>query len=178
MSVSPWTQDDLADLCAGLGLLRSDPDPPPPSASALSQVTAQLTAALAGKERVAMVVPDATRPLPVANRPGTQGGLIRITFSSDQDHAPAWSPGGDSVYYVTRGSIPFPEQDGLLMAASVESGESRALMPSIQQERDARASDRQKRLQEDALEHPMIKAAQKVLGGRVEEVRPIDKGFV
>lgn len=77
---------------------------------------------------------DATRPLPVANRPGTQGGLIRITFSSDQDHAPAWSPGGDSVYYVTRGSIPFPEQDGLLMAASVESGESRALMPSIQQE--------------------------------------------
>jgi len=50
--------------------------------------------------------------------------------------------------------------------------------PSLAAERAARESDRTRRLKEDALAHPMVKAAEEIFGARVEEVRPIDKGFV
>jgi DNA polymerase-3 subunit gamma/tau len=50
--------------------------------------------------------------------------------------------------------------------------------PSLLEERQAQESDRKKRLREDALAHPMVKAALAVFAGEVKEVRPIDKGFV
>ncbi|MBE0596150.1 MAG: DNA polymerase III subunit gamma/tau [Desulfuromonadales bacterium] len=50
--------------------------------------------------------------------------------------------------------------------------------PSLLEERRVQESDRQRRLREDALAHPMIKAAQEIFGGEVLEIRPIDKGFV
>lgn len=50
--------------------------------------------------------------------------------------------------------------------------------PSLQQEREAQATDRMKRLKDDALNHPLVKSAQKIFGGRIEEIKPIDKGFV
>jgi len=49
---------------------------------------------------------------------------------------------------------------------------------SLAEQRQEQESDRAKRLQKDALEHPAIKNAIEVLEGSVVEVRPIDKGFV
>ncbi|PLX85627.1 MAG: DNA polymerase III subunit gamma/tau [Desulfuromonas sp.] len=50
--------------------------------------------------------------------------------------------------------------------------------PSLLDERLARETDRKKRLREDALDHPMVKAAVDIFGGEVKTVKPIDKGFV
>ena len=56
--------------------------------------------------------------------------------------------------------------------------ESRGAPPSLAQERQAQESDRQRRLKEDALNHPALKAVQEIFGGEVKTVIPIDKGFV
>jgi len=50
--------------------------------------------------------------------------------------------------------------------------------PSLLEERKTQESDRQKRLREDALAHPMVRAAVTVFSGEIREVRPIDKGYV
>lgn len=50
--------------------------------------------------------------------------------------------------------------------------------PSLLEERKQRESDREKRLKSDALEHPMVKAAIDIFEGEVDNVQPIDKGFV
>jgi DNA polymerase-3 subunit gamma/tau len=50
--------------------------------------------------------------------------------------------------------------------------------PSLLEERQAQESDRKKRLREDALAHPMVKATLTVFAGEVKEVKAIDKGFV
>ena len=50
--------------------------------------------------------------------------------------------------------------------------------PSLAQARQAQESDRQRRLKEDALEHPALKTIQELFGGEVKNVIPIDKGFV
>ncbi len=57
-------------------------------------------------------------------------------------------------------------------------GGSGQLPPSLVEEREALQSDRQRRLREDALNHPMVKAAEELFGATVVEVKPIDKGFV
>ena len=49
---------------------------------------------------------------------------------------------------------------------------------SLLAERQAEESDRKRRLKEDALAHPMVKAVKEIFAGEVVEVRPIDKGFV
>jgi DNA polymerase-3 subunit gamma/tau len=48
----------------------------------------------------------------------------------------------------------------------------------LAEERQNRETDRKKRLREDALAHPMVKAALEVFSGEVREVKAIDKGFV
>jgi DNA polymerase-3 subunit gamma/tau len=53
-----------------------------------------------------------------------------------------------------------------------------ATPPSLVEERKAQESDRQRRLREDALNHPALKAVQDIFGGEVKTVIPIDKGFV
>ncbi len=55
---------------------------------------------------------------------------------------------------------------------------SAAIPPSLLQKRKAEESDRQRRLREDALAHPMVEAVREIFGGEVVEIRPIDKGFV
>lgn len=50
--------------------------------------------------------------------------------------------------------------------------------PSLHQEREREESDRQRKLRENALEHPLVKSALEIFGGNVEKVIPIDKGFV
>ncbi len=49
---------------------------------------------------------------------------------------------------------------------------------SLHEERTLRENDRQKKLRENAVEHPLVKSALDVFGGKIEEVKPIDKGFV
>ncbi|MEA3363346.1 MAG: DNA polymerase III subunit gamma/tau [Thermodesulfobacteriota bacterium] len=50
--------------------------------------------------------------------------------------------------------------------------------PSLHAERTQQESDRQKRLRENAVEHPLVKSALDIFGGKIEDVTPIDKGFV
>ncbi len=50
--------------------------------------------------------------------------------------------------------------------------------PSLHEERERQESDRQRKLRENALEHPLVKSALEIFGGSVEKVTPIDKGFV
>lgn len=49
---------------------------------------------------------------------------------------------------------------------------------SLHEERTRQESDRQKKLRENALEHPLVKSALNIFGGKIEDVKPIDKGFV
>jgi len=57
-------------------------------------------------------------------------------------------------------------------------GEDVSAPPSLLEERKLQESDREKRLKRDAVEHPMVKAAIEIFEGEVDNVRPIDKGFV
>ena len=50
--------------------------------------------------------------------------------------------------------------------------------PSLVQTREAEETDRMRRLREDAMEHPALKAVQDIFDGRIKKVIPIDKGFV
>ncbi|MGW8313825.1 MAG: DNA polymerase III subunit gamma/tau [Desulfuromonadales bacterium] len=50
--------------------------------------------------------------------------------------------------------------------------------PSLVETRQAKETDRMKRLREDALEHPALKAVQDIFNGKIKKVIPIDKGFV
>lgn len=58
----------------------------------------------------------------------------------------------------------------------VDNGEKAPL--SLHEERARQESDRQKKLRENALEHPLVKSALEIFGGTIEDVKPIDKGFV
>ena len=49
---------------------------------------------------------------------------------------------------------------------------------SLHEERTRQESDRQKKLRENAVEHPLVKSALEIFGGTIEDVKPIDKGFV
>ena len=49
---------------------------------------------------------------------------------------------------------------------------------SLADQKQAQESDRQKRLRDDALEHPMVKTAIEIFEGEVAEIKPIDKGYV
>lgn len=50
--------------------------------------------------------------------------------------------------------------------------------PTLLETRQSQESDRQRRLRENALSHPALKAVQEIFGGEVKNVIPIDKGFV
>jgi len=63
-----------------------------------------------------------------------------------------------------------------VVALSPERGED--VPPSLVEERQAQESDRERRLRENALNHPALKAVQEIFGGEVKNVIPIDKGFV
>ena len=50
--------------------------------------------------------------------------------------------------------------------------------PSLANQRKNEESDRQKRLRDDAMNHPIVKTAIEIFEGEVSEVKPIDKGYV
>jgi DNA polymerase-3 subunit gamma/tau len=50
--------------------------------------------------------------------------------------------------------------------------------PSLAEERQAKETDRMRRLRDDAMEHPALKTVQDIFNGKIEKVIPIDKGFV
>ncbi len=50
--------------------------------------------------------------------------------------------------------------------------------PSLAAQKQTQESDRQKRLRDDALNHPMVKTALEIFEGEVADVKPIDKGYV
>lgn len=60
----------------------------------------------------------------------------------------------------------------------VKGGNGEPQPPSLHEEREQQESDRQRKLRENALEHPLVKSALDIFGGSVENVTPIDKGFV
>lgn len=64
-------------------------------------------------------------------------------------------------------------------AIRVTAAEGRGKGPlSLQEEQRSQETDRRKRLREDALTHPMVRAVREIFGAEVKEVRPIDRGFV
>jgi DNA polymerase-3 subunit gamma/tau len=71
----------------------------------------------------------------------------------------------------------FFQQKVEIRIAALE-GRQANVPPSLAEERQNRETDRKKRLREDALAHPMVKAALEVFSGEVREVKAIDKGFV
>ncbi len=50
--------------------------------------------------------------------------------------------------------------------------------PSLVETRQAEETDRMRRLQDDAIDHPALKAVQNIFDGKIKKVIPIDKGFV
>jgi DNA polymerase-3 subunit gamma/tau len=50
--------------------------------------------------------------------------------------------------------------------------------PSLVETRQAKETDRMRRLREDAMEHPALKSVQDIFNGKIRKVIPIDKGFV
>ncbi|MCK4536479.1 MAG: DNA polymerase III subunit gamma/tau [Desulfuromonadales bacterium] len=50
--------------------------------------------------------------------------------------------------------------------------------PSLAETRQARETDRMRRLREDAMEHPALKSVLEIFDGEVKSITPTDKGFV
>ncbi len=70
-------------------------------------------------------------------------------------------------YYGAEARVEFKKVDGVAQAPL-----------SLHEERIQLESDRQKKLRQNAAEHPMVKTALDIFGGQIEEIKPIDKGFV
>jgi len=64
-----------------------------------------------------------------------------------------------------------------LRVSPIEAGQQEA-PPSLVETREAKETDRMRRLRDDAMEHPALKAVQDIFDGKVKKVIPIDKGFV
>jgi DNA polymerase-3 subunit gamma/tau len=58
---------------------------------------------------------------------------------------------------------------------AVDGGQGDRVPPSLAEERRSRETGRQEQLEQEAREHPVVKAAQEILGGEIVEVKPIDK---
>lgn len=73
--------------------------------------------------------PDSFQPPEL--RPALGGGHWRLTYSTDDDRAPAWSPAGDSIYYVNAGlrSRFTPRGIGILVGVPIFGGAAGALVP-------------------------------------------------
>jgi len=65
-----------------------------------------------------------------------------------------------------------------LRVLAVDIEQQSAAPPSLLEERQAKETDRMRRLREDAMDHPALKSVQAIFGGEIKKVIPIDKGFV
>lgn len=59
-------------------------------------------------------------------------GARRLTFSPGDDRSPAWSPGGDSVWYVAEGFGDLARSDGVLVSIPRSGGVSSTVLPVLQ----------------------------------------------
>jgi DNA polymerase-3 subunit gamma/tau len=110
------------------------------------------------------------RPLrlePPALEVGYPEGSFHLAHFQDADNRQA-------VEVVARLYFDHPV---ILRVVALATGEDQ-VPPSLVEERKAQESDRQRRLREDALNHPALKAVKDIFGGEVKTVIPIDKGFV
>lgn len=82
---------------------------------------------------------DATLPADLEDRPGGEELPRQLTFSTEDDRAPAWGPDGDRIWYATPGIPPYPGMPGLLLSVPVEGGAAAPIVPELQL-RDTRAS--------------------------------------
>lgn len=57
----------------------------------------------------------------------------------------------------------------------VDDDQGNQVPPSLAEERKSRETGRKEQLEKEAREHPVIQAAQEILGGEVIEIKPIDK---
>jgi DNA polymerase-3 subunit gamma/tau len=58
---------------------------------------------------------------------------------------------------------------------AVEEDQGGRVPPSLAEERKSRETGRKEQLEKEAREHPVIQAAQEILGGEIIEIKPIDK---
>jgi DNA polymerase-3 subunit gamma/tau len=65
-----------------------------------------------------------------------------------------------------------------LRTLAVEIEQQKTAPPSLVEEREAKETDRMRRLREDAMDHPALKSVQDIFKGEIKKVIPIDKGFV
>lgn len=78
---------------------------------------------------------DAPGPYVARDRSGdASAGLVQITFNVEDDRAPSWSRGGDSIHYSAGGFRGFPSTPGVLLSVPREGGEATPLLEAVQLE--------------------------------------------
>lgn len=58
---------------------------------------------------------------------------------------------------------------------TVDGGQGNKMPPSLAEERRSRETSRKEQLEQEARNHPVVQAAQEILGGKIVEIKPIDK---
>ncbi len=69
----------------------------------------------------------------------------------------------------------FFQQSLKLRIVAVDGGQGARVPPSLAEERRSRETGRKEQLEQEARKHPVVKAAQEILGGEIVEIKPIDK---
>ncbi|HUG02535.1 MAG TPA: hypothetical protein VML95_11765 [Longimicrobiales bacterium] len=76
---------------------------------------------------------DAPEPFDAADRGPAATGTARLTYSTTDEHAPAWSADGSRIVYSAPGFAPFPESEGLLLSIPAGGGApAEPLLPTLQ----------------------------------------------
>ena len=102
--------------------------------------------------------------------------LLEIGFPAGSFHLEQLRD-GETLAVLTDIAGEYYGQPVTIRVVPIEQGRHQA-PPSLLEERQAKETDRRKRLREDALAHPMVQTAVKVFSGEIRDVLPIDKGFV
>jgi Tol biopolymer transport system component len=63
-----------------------------------------------------------------------EGDVVQLTFNAGEDNNPAWSSGGDTVYYAATGFPGVPGDSGVLTRIAVTGGEAARVFPELQDE--------------------------------------------
>jgi hypothetical protein len=75
---------------------------------------------------------DATAPYVPPDAPPSSDALRRLTFSPGDDREPAWSAGGDTVFYTAEGFGDLPSTDALLVGVASIGGVAWPMLPGVQ----------------------------------------------
>lgn len=102
---------------------------PTTSPSGSSGARALLLVLVAGGAWLGCRDTDQFMPEPLRPDLGGRGETWQLTYNLGDDRSPAWSPGGDSVYYSAEGFAGFPDAPGILLAVPREGGGATPLVP-------------------------------------------------